>query len=304
MTHHAVFATDTLVSCFPEPEYDEKTGRDWIVVSGAGVAVRPGNPPQIVFGSDPEDAGFPIANVRYLGIHGKRSCYAAELKPSAPVPAGWEIRNVRELFTRLLPEDLALASFAVRIADFFTTSRFCGRCGYPTEPVLIERAVKCPSCGLILYPRISPAIIVLITNGDRILLARSPHFPPDMHSIIAGFVEAGETLEHAVQREIHEEVGISVKNIRYFGSEPWPFPNSLMIGFTAEYDSGRIAIDNHEIVSAGWYGRDNLPPLPSPMSISRDLIDRWKTNGSGFTAFLQGADSGKENAIRSGSVLL
>jgi NAD+ diphosphatase len=112
-------------------------------------------------------------------------------------------------------------------------------------------------------------------RGEEILLARSPRFPPERYSVIAGFAEPGETLEHAVCREVQEEVGISVKNIRYFASEPWPFPDSLMIGFTAEYDAGEVTIDNNEIVSAGWYRRENLPDLPAPMSISRALIDGW-----------------------------
>lgn len=276
MTHYAVFAADTIVPRFPEPAYDKNNGNEWIVVKDTGVAVRSGSEPGIILGADPEQSGFFLAGRRYLGFHAGRPCYAAELAPSSPVPAGWEIKNPRELFGRVPEEEVALASFAVRIVDFFSTSCFCGRCGSRTEPVKIERAVKCPSCGLIVYPRISPAIIVLIKNGDKILLARSPRFPPELHSVIAGFAEAGETLEHAVRREVREEVGIGIKNIRYFGSEPWPFPNSLMIGFTAEYDSGEIAIDNNEIVFAGWFGRDNLPGLPSAMSISRALIDHWK----------------------------
>jgi len=275
MTHPAVFAVASLIPHFPEPVDIPKSGVEWILVSGTGILTGSGNTSRVITGLDPRTTGFAVNSIRYLGHHEGRPCYAAEIDTAQPVPAGWELRNIRDLFTRLPKEDLAIASFAVRIVDFFTSSRYCGRCGTRTERVQVERALRCPSCGLVVYPRISPAIIVLIKNNDRILLARSPHFPPGMHSIIAGFAEAGETLEQAVHREIHEEVGIAVKNIRYFGSEPWPFPNSLMIGFTADYASGEIAIDNREIVSAGWYSRDTLPPLPSPMSISRALLDTW-----------------------------
>ena len=218
--------------------------------------------------------------VEYLGHRGTTPCYAAELPEDIPLPEGRVIVGVRELYGRIPDEDVAIAAFAVRMIASAKASRFCGRCGTKTVPVLTERAKRCPACGLVVYPRISPAIIVLITRGEECLLARSPRFPNGMHSVIAGFVESGETLEHAVHREVKEEVGLVVKNIRYFASEPWPFPDSLMIGFIAEYAAGEIEIDNNEIVSAGWFGRDALPPLPAPMSISRALIDRWVERGN------------------------
>jgi NAD+ diphosphatase len=175
-----------------------------------------------------------------------------------------------------VPDDeLAIAALAVQIADFDRTTQFCGRCGARTRQLRTERAKFCSDCNLITYPRLSPAIIVLVQKGSQVLLARSPHFPPGLHSTIAGFVEPGENLEQAVSREVFEEVGITVENIRYFGSEPWPFPHSFMIGFVADYAGGEIAIDNNEIVSAGWFDRENLPPVPSPLSISRALIDWW-----------------------------
>src|SRR5690606_2224103 len=123
--------------------------------------------------------------------------------------------------------------------------------------ILFERT--CPTCHLAAYPRISPSIIVRIHKGDQILMARSPHFAPGIYGLIAGFVESGETLEETIHREVMEEVGIKVKNIRYFDSQPWPFPDSLMIGFTAEHASGDIQVDHHEIEHADWYGKDNIP---------------------------------------------
>jgi len=175
-------------------------------------------------------------------------------------------------------EELAIAAFAARMTDFDRKTRFCGRCGKETRPLLAERAKQCSSCGLVTYPRLSPAIIVLVQRDNRILLARSPRFPPGMFGLIAGFVDPGENLEHALMREVKEETGIFVKNIRYFGSEPWPFPDSLMVGFVADYAGGEIAIDNKEIEDAAWFGRDTLPLLPSPMSISRALIEAWRRN--------------------------
>ena len=136
-----------------------------------------------------------------------------------------------------------------------------------------ERAKRCPACGLVNYPRLSPAVIVAVIKGDQILLARNKRFRAPFYSVLAGFVEPGETLEQCVQREIHEEVGLSVKNIRYFGSQPWPFPNSLMIGFVADYAGGEIAVDNSELMEAGWFSAESLPVLPSPISIAWQLID-------------------------------
>ena len=133
--------------------------------------------------------------------------------------------------------------------------------------------MQCPSCGLLTYPRISPAVMVLIRRGDELLLARSPHFRSGMYSALAGFVEAGETVEHAAVREVREEVGIEIANLRYFRSQPWPFPDSLMLAFFADYAGGEITPDPAEIAEAGWFPIDALPTLPDPVSIARRLID-------------------------------
>lgn len=275
--HRAVFSVTTLTEQFPEPAVVPADAL-FVLVSDKGVAIRDGDIPQIYAEVSPPSSGH-AGLVEYLGHRGTVPCYAAELPEGAPVPEGRVISGVRELYGRIPEEDVAIAAFAARIIASAKASRFCGRCGTATGPVFFERAKKCPACGLVIYPRISPAIIVLITRGEEILLARSPRFPAGMHSVIAGFVESGETLEHAVHREVKEEVGIAVKNIRYFASEPWPFPDSLMIGFVAEYAAGKIEIDNNEIISAGWFGRDVLPPLPASMSISRALIDWWVEHG-------------------------
>ena len=273
-THHAVFAAHALSARFPIP-LEIPPGALFVLVFGHGIVLPEGRDQRIFWEKSALPGACAAGQTEYLGHRGDIPWYAVTLPDGTVVPGGRIVSNIRELYGQVPDEDLAIASYAVRISCSAAASRFCGRCGHTTEPARTERAWRCPACGLVVYPRISPAIIVLIMRGEEILLARSPRFPPERYSVIAGFAEPGETLEHAVCREVQEEVGISVKNIRYFASEPWPFPDSLMIGFTAEYDAGEVTIDNNEIVSAGWYRRENLPDLPAPMSISRALIDGW-----------------------------
>ena len=210
---------------------------------------------------------------QYLGTLNGRRCYSAELAPDDSTPEGMTFRGLRQLFG-LLDENLfSVAGRAVQIMNWDQTHQYCGRCGSSTEPKPNERAKVCPQCRLINFPRISPAVIVAVLKGDRILLAHARRFRPRLYSVIAGFVEPGEALEECVRREIKEEVGIEVKNIRYFGSQSWPFPNSLMLAFTADYASGKITIDKTEIIDAGWFQANNLPSIPDKISISRCLLD-------------------------------
>jgi NAD+ diphosphatase len=232
----------------------------------------------LVLGNPAQDNISPVGQL-YLGRRGTIPCYAGILDPDAAAPKNRQMVRVRDLFVRIPDEELAIAAFAVRMIDFDRKARFCGRCGSITRPLRTERAKQCSSCGLIAYPRMSPAIIVLVQRDDRILLARSPGFPPGMFGLVAGFVEPGENLEHALMREVREETGIFVKNIRYFGSEPWPFPDSLMIGFTADFAGGELVVDRNEIESAFWFDREHLPRIPEKLSISRTLIDWWVEKG-------------------------
>jgi NAD+ diphosphatase len=189
------------------------------------------------------------------------------------------------MFHGVAPEHHWLAAGrAVQIVEWARTHRFCGRCGEATEPTAGERAMRCPACGLLSFPRLSPAMITLVTRGEpgpdqEALLARGVQFPRPMYSCLAGFVEPGESLEASVLREVHEEVGVTVTNPRYFGSQPWPFPNSLMIGFRADYAAGDIVCDPTEIVDANWYRKDDLPMIPPGISIARKLIDAWVAEG-------------------------
>ncbi|RXE55841.1 NUDIX hydrolase [Methanoculleus taiwanensis] len=273
--HTGAFSADALTVRYPAPEIPAEGDALFLLVRGSDICTVVGERPQVFLHADPATAGCRVERTLYLGHRAAIPCYAVEIAVESLLPEGMGACGVRALYGRVPEDDLAAAALAVRIIDFDRTTQYCGRCGAKTVPLTAERAKTCPACSLIVYPRLSPAIIVLVRDGERILLARSPHFPPGMYSIIAGFVEPGENLEHAVHREVREETGVSVRNVRYFGSEPWPFPDSLMIGFTADYAGGDLVADNREIEAAGWFERDNLPPLPSTMSISRALLDRW-----------------------------
>jgi NAD+ diphosphatase len=225
-----------------------------------------------------EWSGFGLAPeaVHRVGTLRGRPCLAAGLPEASEPPPGYSFEGLRRLWSRLDEDAWKIAGRAVQIVAWDRDHRFCGRCATPTErntSLGHELERSCPSCGLAQYPRVSPAVIVQVTRGDRILLARSAHTPTGMYSTLAGFVEPGETLEETVVREVREEVGIEVGNVRYFGSQPWPFPHSLMIGFTAEYAGGEIRRQEEEIEDAGWFAAGELPVIPPRLSIARALID-------------------------------
>jgi NAD+ diphosphatase len=215
----------------------------------------------------------PLRQRHYLGQLDGQACFAVELTDRTAAPKGMSFGGLRGLFGRLDDQLFSLAGRAAQIVNWDQTHRFCGRCGTPTATKKDERAKLCPKCGLLSFPLLSPAIIVAVVHGPKILLARANHFPDGFYSVLAGFVEPGETLEECVHREVQEEVGLQVKNIRYFGSQPWPFPHSLMIGFTAEFAGGRITIDGAEIADAAWFSPADLPRIPGEISIARRLID-------------------------------
>ena len=246
---------------------------DRLLVHLEGQSARP--PQGSYFGA----LGVPHGDPHYLGSLDGRHCFAIDLGADASPPRGMALEGLRRLWP-LIGEDLfRVGGRAYQVLEWDRTHRYCGRCGAVTRPHARERARECPECGLLSFPRVSPAIIVLISRGREFLLARSPRFPKGMRSVIAGFAEPGETLEETVVREVREEVGIEVEEVRYFGSQSWPFPHSLMVGFTARHASGEICVDGDEIVDAAWYDPDHLPELPSHISISRRLIDhhlsRW-----------------------------
>ncbi len=224
-----------------------------------------------------EALGLRSQRTQFLGYLNGQPCIAAELIEGTDLPEGLAFQNLRSLYT-FLPEDLfAIAARAVQLITWDRTHQYCGHCATPMQQAPTERAKRCPKCSLRQYPRLSPAVIMLIHKGEDVLLARAPRFKKDMYSVLAGFVEPGESLEETVAREVKEEVNIEIKNIRYFGSQPWPFPDSLMVGFIAEYASGEIIPDPTEIEAAAWFHKRNLPSVPGELSIAYKLI-HWFAN--------------------------
>ena len=204
----------------------------------------------------------------------------------AALPPALGLVGLRKLWSLLDGVLFPIAGRANQLCHHYASSRFCGRCGAPNERDANpkSRAVKCPACALSVWPRISPAIITLVRRGEEALLANSGRFPVPFFSTLAGFSEPGESLEETLVREVEEEVGVKVVNVNYFGSQPWPFPNSLMMGFTAQWGSGEIAVDGVEIKEAHFFRATELPMIPPKLSIARRLIDAWVMEITGSPA--------------------
>lgn len=189
------------------------------------------------------------------------------------IPIDLAQSDFRQLWGHWPPCRLAALARARGLAAWLARNRFCGICGQPMQTAANEPARLCPACGHKAYPRISPVCIGLVIKGDEILLARSPHFPPGIYSALAGFMEAGETAEDCLRREIREEAGVEIANIRWFGSQSWPYPDSLMMGFLADYAGGELVPQPGEIEDIGWYKLTDLPGLPHPASIAYQMIE-------------------------------
>lgn len=235
-----------------------------VTVNGGGVILE-------------ESSDGPGDGAIFVGTLAGRHCYAVD-GSATPIPLDSEVAPVdlRRLYGLVDEPTWLAAGRAVQLVAWARDHRYCGRCATPTIGSEHERAMRCPSCGLSAFPRLAPAAIVLVERDDgRALLARNSAWPTPMYSCLAGFVEPGESLESAARREIEEEVGIVVGALRYFGSQPWPFPHSLMLGLFGEYESGEIECDGDEIADAQWFSVDALPELPGPISIARRLIDDW-----------------------------
>lgn len=209
-----------------------------------------------------------------VGMIGKDAVHVVILRRGTPIL--YEKANLRNLLSVSQNEqEYVTLSRAAQLIIWHNEHRFCGRCGHEMMHHSVDLAKHCEQCSLVQYPRISPCIIVLVVDGDRCVLARSPRFPPGRFSTLAGFIEAGESAEAAVHREIREEVGIEVENVRYFKSQSWPFPHSLMLGFFADYAGGELQADGVEIEEANWYHRDAMPDLPPSFAISSALIQQF-----------------------------
>jgi NAD+ diphosphatase len=240
-------------------------------LAGPALHVHPGAPPAL-----------PVDEVThddlYLGELDGMACFARDVDPAPRAGAGHPPAEttpmpLRALFGAISDDEFGVAGRALGLTAWDRDHRFCGRCGFATERSATERVRACGGCRFAAYPRLSPAVIMLVERDGTCLLARNARTKMPFASTLAGFVEVGETLEHAVAREVREEAGIEIGDIRYFGSQPWPFTSSLMIGFTARWVRGEIVEDPAEIMDAAWYAPDALPVVPPKLSIARELID-------------------------------
>jgi NAD+ diphosphatase len=255
------------------PHGTDETNRPahwWVVRAGEVLVHESGDLP---YGDLPvEDLTEPPI---ILGSFGDTPAWAVGVEHGAEAPPGTRFVPLRALAGELEEDRWALAGRAVQLVEWARTSRYCGRCGTATVASPGERGMRCPACTLVAYPRLAPAVITLVERDDEVLLANGRSFGAPMYSCLAGFVEPGENLEAAVRREVGEEVGVELDEVRYFGSQPWPFPHSLMIGFLATWAGGDIIIDESEIADARWFSADAMPLIPPSMSIARSLIDDW-----------------------------
>ena len=264
-----------LPAVVPPPTLSENAW--WFLFHGDRLLVKDrGGEVAIPRWNSTEDAGLSPVRTQFLGTLDGAPCYSGELTREEG-PEGTSFQALRPLL-RALPEEMfSLAGRAFQIMDWDRTHQFCGKCGGRTEPMEEERGKACAGCGLHFFPRVTPAVIVAVVRDGRILLAQSTRFPAAFHSVLAGFVEPGETFEECIRREVREEVGIEVENLRYFGSQPWPFPHSLMVGFTASFAGGDLVLEEKEIVRAGWFSAEEVLRLRIPHhgTIARRMIDRF-----------------------------
>jgi NAD+ diphosphatase len=261
-----------IISADPPNEYTESAW--WFIFSKRKLLVSAeGLEPAVPLIRNLADLGINSPGEIYLGTLEGRPCYGAAFSDPVTAPAGLNFQDLWHLYGRLDPDFIPIAFRALHLLDWSQKTRFCKRCGNEMRTKAGPPSRECPVCGYLSFPRISPAVIVLVERENQCLLASSPRFKGDFYSVLAGFAEPGETLEETVAREVYEETGIEVTDIRYFGSQPWPFPDSLMIAFTARYAGGEIRVDGEEILDARWFTSDRLPNIPGKISIARQLID-------------------------------
>jgi NAD+ diphosphatase len=231
------------------------------------------NYPKFLLISEVEKLGINNSEMIYIGTVDGDDYYAANVATKDKIQ-GYISEDLGEIYGEVTENIFLLALRALHFINWLNKNNYCSCCGKKVQIEPKKTYIECLNCGHMMYPFINPCIIVAILKDDKILLARSPHFPPNMYSLISGFVEPGEFLETCVKREVKEEVGFDIKNIKYFGSHPWPFSNSLMFGFIAEYSSGEIVIDNNEIEAADWFSLNDLPNIPEyKLSFARIIID-------------------------------
>lgn len=245
----------------------------WFIFKSGNILINPKSNLNIPLHEDLDEINLDPERKHYLGTLLDHPCYVVEVEPETEPEDGMEFMDLRSAYD-ILDEDIyLLAGRAVQIIDWDKNHMFCGKCGTETMTLEGENAKVCPECGFTSFTRISPAVITAIIKDEKILMAKHSYGLKNRYALIAGFLEAGETLEEAVKREVMEEVGLEVKDIQYFGNQPWPYPNSLMIGFTARYAGGDIRVDGKEIVDAKWFDASEVSRFPSKISIASELVE-------------------------------
>jgi len=249
----------------------------WFVFHGSSLLLRRGSGgvSALPRGADPPVP--PAGALHRLGLYQGLPC-AAYATPQTPDPQTWDLPDLRIAYERIEPDLHPFANKGFELIHWDRQSQYCSVCGVPTRPTTAV-SKSCPVCGLAMFPVLTPAVLVLVRKGDSILLARSRTFRKPFYSILAGYLEPGESLEECARREVLEETGITVGKVAYFGSQSWPFPSTLMVGFIADYESGEVQLQESELESGAFYTRDSLPRLPGPFSLSRRMIDWWREQG-------------------------
>jgi len=259
------------------PPPQASTGGLWFVFHRGNLLIGGSREaPVVPQAASADELPLPVSGARFVGMLDGNACWAARAA-GAEAPAGFAFEGLRGMFNRLSDELLAVAGRGIQVLEFDRTHHFCGVCATPTAIHEGGRSRKCPNCGETAYPRVAPAMMVLIKRdtpaGREFLMARSPRFVAGMYSALAGFVEPSESIEDCIHRETFEEVGVRISGVRYHGSQAWPFPHSLMVAYVADYAGGEIVCQEGEIEDARWFTLDHLPGLPHRLSIARRLVN-------------------------------
>ncbi len=251
----------------------------WLIVQNQGLVVVPdGEGFVLPHGARPAALDDRLGEPLWLGTFKDTPCWVAELPREAPLPPGLHRETLVPMQNTRLPDDLlSLGGMAMQALWWESTSGHCPRCGERTERIAGEWGKRCPTCRYEHYPHLHPAVIVLVRDGNRCLLARKAEWAPGRYALVAGFVDNGESLEGAVRREVKEEVGVDVDDIQYVGSQNWPFPSQLMVGFVARYAGGEVTVDRDELEDARWFPLGQLPMRPSRHSIAGFILQNYAT---------------------------
>ena len=246
----------------------------WLLVQGQSLIVPAEDELRLPTGGRPTVFDGHFGEPLWLGTLGGTPCWVASLPADLTVPAGFQAETLIPMQGTRLPDPLlSLGGMALQALYWASTSGHCPRCGAPTERIPGEWGKRCPACQYEHYPHLHPAVIVLVRDETRVILTRKAGWAPGRYSLVAGFVDNGECLEGAVHREVREEVGVEVTDVQYVGSQNWPFPSQLLIGFVARYAGGELVVDRDELEDARWFAVDHLPSGPGRHSIARYIID-------------------------------